>query len=415
VGTPSSEELAAVLQADHDRWIGSTFAELDQLVARLRSRPGDPNIEPIISNLQTFLETHVQHSEEEVVSQVLEEFLNLPLWKQRDQLFGLWVATQIAEAAGYHRLVFHPVNGGLRFRFAATHVATIRSEPPLYLFAELRTRATILFSKKRKRNIQPDWRIVREPVTERISQVLIVECKQYAKPSRKNFLEAAVDYAINSGNAEVILVNYGDMDADRLVSSVPGYLEEAWRKIGSRVTLLGSFRPAKSDVRERFRSLVARHVPAPLPSVLDGLAPPQEVAGEATFSLAWDDQAIDLDLHLIVSPAGDAAGHVFYGGLGSVATAPWIELLRDVKQGGQAPEVMRVGRWSDGRYELWVHNYTGGSGFPSSTTLTVQLNGSVVEVRPTDVRGAAWHALDIDGATRRMTIVNTMHSTLPAS
>jgi hypothetical protein len=77
----------------------------------------------------------------------------------------------------------------------------------------------------------------------------------YAKPSRKNFLEAVVDYAMNGGDATVALVNYGNMDEGALVANVPSTLQEAWAKVGHRISLIGGFRPQEAKARERFESV----------------------------------------------------------------------------------------------------------------------------------------------------------------
>jgi hypothetical protein len=159
--------------------------------------------------------------EQSVLERVLSEFLNLLLWKFRHQLFGIWTASQIAEVVGYNRMRFYPVEGALHFRFTDTHLASVCCEPRLHLYAELRTTAKTLFGKGRINSIQPDWRLVGEPITDQSSQLLIIECKQYAKPNTKNFLEAAVDYAANAGRAQVVLVNYGPMDEGRIRARVP--------------------------------------------------------------------------------------------------------------------------------------------------------------------------------------------------
>jgi len=206
------EFVRTVAGLDHDRLIRAMVTGLDHLALQLSSTEVQPEARSTVERLRDHLRLGMTEEEREEVVQHLDEFLNLPLWKSRDQLFGLWTASQIANVVGHSRINFYPINGTLRFRFAATHLATIRCEPRLHLYAELRTRAKGLVGEGRKRGIQPDWRIVGEPITDENSQLVIIECKQYAKPKSKNFLEATIDYATNSGRSQVILVNYGPLD-----------------------------------------------------------------------------------------------------------------------------------------------------------------------------------------------------------
>jgi hypothetical protein len=204
------------------------------------------------------------------------------------------------------------------------------------------------------------------------------------------------------------------MDAARLLSKIPDRLTKSWRTVHDRVTLLGGFRPAEAEVRRRFCDLLISQVPAKTAKTDNPLQLSGYPTSGAVVLLAWDDQLVDLDLHVVLSPKGRPASRIFYGGSGSLTAEPWVELERDVQQGGEAPEVLRVTRWLDGKYEVWVHNYTEGNGLPPSTALRVSVNHHAIDLKPAKAQGRAWHALDIDGATRSISVINTMHPTLPA-
>ena len=402
--TTEDDSLFQAARADHDRWTRSMVIGLDAL--RMAVSRGDEDALATIGELERHLKNHRHSVEEETLGSRLQEFLNLPLWKFRHQLFGLWTASQIADAVGYERMVFHPVNGALRFRFTDTHIATVSGEPRLHLYAELRTSASRVIGKGRVRGIQPDWRLVGEPITDQSSQVVIVECKQYAKAKRRNFLETVIDYAVNSGKAEVILVNYGEMNEARLHADLPAH-------VADRVTLIGGFRPSEIEARSRFREQVVSRIPAKAAerSALQPAGLDQAV--RFAFSLSWDGPGVDLDLHLLLPAAEGLPPRVFFGARGAIDAPPWAHLQEDVRQGDGAPEVLRLTRLVGGRYELWVNKYTEGDRFPQMTVLRADLGNQTIRLQPPHTAGRAWHVLDFDGGSGVATIVNAIHPLLP--
>jgi hypothetical protein len=55
--------------------------------------------------------------EGESLQRTLEDFLNLPIWKQRHELYSAWVSTQIVNALHDHAVEIHCVEGQLLFEF----------------------------------------------------------------------------------------------------------------------------------------------------------------------------------------------------------------------------------------------------------------------------------------------------------
>jgi len=412
---PVDGDLLVAIGANHDRWPKTVLVELDQLAHRLTTDKSDVAILEKIGQMEKHLRHHLAYADEEALRKNLEEFLNLPLWKARDQLFGLWTCAQITAAVGYDRVTFHTVNGGLHFRFRATHVATVRVEPPLHLFAELRTSAARLLGHGRTRGIQPDWRLVREPVSEESSQLLILECKQYARPSRRNFLEAVIDYATNSGDAKVALVNYGDMNADALLKNAPPRLEEPLAKVRERITLIGSFRPAEAEPRQRLKELVSSVLPVAVPQDSEqaaegnyeigdpeeGSEPESARPTRSTISLWWDAPDVDLDLTLVTPFAEDKGEHqVSYRARGRGDVAPWAALDEDIQSGGARPEVIHVTRWLRGAYRVLVTNFTAESSrnapkYPQTIRLEITIDGQRHEITPNGNNWITWRAADI--------------------
>jgi hypothetical protein len=410
---PIPDEFTRTVAAlDHDRLIMVMVTGLDYLALQLSSTDAQPEARSTVERLRDHLRLGMTEEEREEAVRHLDEFLNLPLWKSRDQLFGLWTASQIADVVGHSRITFYPINGTLRFRFAATHLATIRCEPRLHIYAELRTRAKGLVGEGRKRGIQPDWRIVGEPITDENSQAIIIECKQYAKPKSKNFLEATIDYAKNSGRSQVILINYGPLDEARMRSQVPQRLQDAWESVQGRIALIGNFKPDENEARVRFRELISA-----LPNIDQNpiweREGGQSLTGEWTVSLQWDAADVDLDLHLLIFSADDHPTHIYYGNTGILSTNPWCLLESDIMGGGSIAETLRGAKLLDARYQLWAHSYRGQEILRDTTKCRLQLGGQIIEVRPPNESGPVWHIGDFYGGSREIKIANIMHNRLP--
>jgi hypothetical protein len=408
------EFVRTVAGLDHDRLVRAMVTGLDHLALQLSSTDVQPEARSALERLRDHLRLGMTEEEREEAVRHLDEFLNLPLWKSRDQLFGLWTASQIADVVGHSRITFYPIDGTLRFRFAATHLATIRSEPRLHLYAELRTRAKGLLGKGRKRGIQPDWRIVGEPITHENSQVVIIECKQYARPKSKNFLEATIDYARNSGRSQVILVNYGPLDEARMRSQVPQRLQDAWESVQGRIALIGNFKPDEKETRVRFRELISANpkIDQDTTQVLEG---GHSLTGEWMVSLEWDDDDVDLDLHLLIFSKYDELTHIYYGNTGSLSTSPWCLLDSDIRGGGSVAETLRGAKFLNACYQLWVHSYRGQKILRDTTKCRLQLGSQIIELRPPNEDGGVWHIVDFYGGLREIEIANVMHKILPPS
>jgi len=118
----------------------------------------------------------------------LTEFLRLPLWQKRHELYSAWVSTQIIDAMEEADPRIHHSDGRLVFSFAGTHFATLeRTDPRLHVWAELRSPLAAPIGKGRKAGIQPDYTITREPIHGAGSAAVVVECKQYGKASPGTF------------------------------------------------------------------------------------------------------------------------------------------------------------------------------------------------------------------------------------
>lgn len=182
----------------------------------------------------------------EADAELLEKILSLPAWKQRHELYAVWVATEIIGSVPNHNVEIHAPDGVLEFGFKGTLLATIGGhEGDALLYAERREKLEKPLGKGRKGHVQPDYGIWRAGVCR-----LVVEVKHYKRTATRSFTEAMADYAAAHLQAEVALVNYGptsDM-LDKL-SGVPQSVRE-------RCCHIGYLTPPNAEARGRLSQLV---------------------------------------------------------------------------------------------------------------------------------------------------------------
>jgi hypothetical protein len=321
----------------------------------------------------------------------LSEFLQLPIWKQRYELYSNWVCTQIIRAIDDQAARVHADRGEIRFAFSGTHLATFDAfMPRLHLWAELRVPLEDPVGEHRSSAIQPDVTLLADPITARRSP-LAVECKQYKKASSKNFADAITDYAHGHAEARIILVNYGPARAATVLKHVA-------RDVVPRAVVIGDVRPGESKPLSVFRSEVRGAVGLPA----EFLSRPS-VCVPGQITLRWGTAPRDLDLHVSISRPGEEDHHIYHRNLGSLDAAPFCSLQRDVTD-GQGPEVITVTRWLPRTYEVVVNNYSneiplGGSG----AIITIDYEGTQVEFQcPEDITSQDWAVCSIDGASGEM-------------
>lgn len=244
-------ELLAGLASDH--WAYSVVQGIYRN-ASILSQSGTAEREANARSLQERIENvldKVPQIEFEGVDLIreLHDFLNLPVWQRRYELYSAWISTQILNALDDEPIRVHQIGNLLRFSFSGTHLATLDGHTPrIHLWAELRSSLKDPVGKGRKRSIQPDYSLVADPITSPESSLLEVECKQYRKPSAKNFADALTDYANGRPNSVVVLVNYGK--ANRKI------LDRVEPRLHPRVRIIGEMRPGVLKSNKEFRECV---------------------------------------------------------------------------------------------------------------------------------------------------------------
>lgn len=236
------EGIRPYVPTEHDRWIESMaanlaafeVADLDEqtkILAKLNSLLDGAELQP----------SHYAHSIDDLTA-----FLDLPIWKKRNELYSAWLLTQFLAAMEGHSITYHTEDGKLTFGFHATKFATIESTtPPVAITGERRIAATDLSGHGRKQGIQPDY-TVWTVGSDRC--VLAIECKHYKKGSYRNFHDALKDYAANLPEAQVFLGNYGPIpiliDAETRDGGMSGR-QFAWGNLNPDYpTITTSFRGA---------------------------------------------------------------------------------------------------------------------------------------------------------------------------
>lgn len=191
----------------------------------------------------------------------VERLLSLPAWKKRYELYGVWVASEIAQALEDHEITVNHSDGELKFAFKEARIMDVESaRPKVSLFSERRTPLANPVGKGRESAVQPDfglWACGSQPD----HCVMIIEVKHYKKRSRRNFRDALNDYARAHPGATVVLVNYGPVGSD--FSDLP-------KEINDRCIMIGHLNPENRSAGISFREAVRTCVGPPVIETIDG-------------------------------------------------------------------------------------------------------------------------------------------------
>jgi hypothetical protein len=187
----------------------------------------------------------------------LERILSLPLWRKRNELYVVWIATEIVDAVNDHDVELHHENGRIVFAFRETVVATIHStRPEVRLYAERRTPLVNPIGQGRSGNVQPDYSLWRGKDGQE-SCGLVVEVKHYLLPSPGRFREVLIDYGRAHANAKVVLVNHGHTGrTDKIPSAIT-----------DRCHVIGDLTVSHLPARGKLRGLVRDYVGPPVRAI----------------------------------------------------------------------------------------------------------------------------------------------------
>lgn len=320
---------------------------------------------------------------------MLKEFLMLPVWKHRYEVYSIWIFTYIVKDIPHECVKYHVKNGVLSFPFSGACLASVTlNSVTHHIWTELRTKAIVKpVGKGRTKSIQPDYSIVCGNPKNIMDSIMTIECKQYKRSSTYNFSSALIDYTCNRPMAAALLVDYGEIDIPKV--------EEAMAAIPrNRYELFSLCRPGTASA-DRFSNTVFQAL------IQRSNMVPISEHNSTIFSLFWDTEDPtgkfqDLDLHLILQQNGpdqvrclsycnDEIPGTQYGG--DMRITPGLEQI-----------VIR--HYESGIYDLWVNNYT--------STIPFELGKPVLAVTMPSERESIkiempyngddhwWHVLRID-------------------
>jgi hypothetical protein len=380
----------------HDGW-DVQFVDIVQRIA-YAAKTGSRDGKEMVAGIQFILSAFPSRQTQlEKKYSELSDVLSLPAWKQRHELYSVWVGTALLRVAKQrtNRLQFNPVNGVLSFAFGGSRLATYEWEGQQYdVWAEFRSDLTVR-SEKRKKGIQPDFRVMKATIggSDNAKTTFVLECKHYLKPSLSNFTQAAHDYSKTCANAKVFVVNHGPADHDLLASSLSD-------DIAGRVRFLGEMTPGTRKA-ELERAIGDTLFPAPPPSARPGdvsAVPAQAANGKSTHAgtirLAWDTPLRDIDLSVkAMDRRGNLQAEINYASLGALHENPYAQLQEDV-QSGPGAEQIDIQQWHFDRYQIVATNFSGAPEMlPGRLRCTVFLGQrcEIIEFPASGDPYAPWH------------------------
>ena len=286
--------------------------------------------------------------------ETIKDILNLPFWRKRYELYSAWIATQIVGALHDKEIEYNVRDNTLTFSFGGSKIATCKAfEPPLEIWAEVRTPYATPRGRSRKSHIQPDYTLAvaaagDESAKDINKSIVVIECKQYKRYNKRNFLSAVDDYAHGRPNAEVLLVNYGKIRGS--------LIDEVENDIRQRVGIYGSVYPETEDTRDfrkRIRKCVEKYYNQKQIVRMNCISDLP-----CSIVLKWKSSPRDLDLYLRVEEKRGELVEICYNNQGYVHQWPYAVLNQDDRQGNGEEEI-RISRWEDAAYEVLVSNYSG--------------------------------------------------------
>lgn len=297
--------------------------------------------------------------------QELLDLLTLPAWRRRHELYSVWVGTRILDVVerNAQEMYFHTVNGVLSFEFGGSRLASFNQDNrQLDVWAELRS-GLVGKSAKRKKGIQPDFRVLKTDLSKSINAqtIYIVECKHYLNSNTSNFTQAGVDYARSCPNSAVHIVNHGPAQESRLTAALPIELQ-------TKVGFIGEATPQLEAVSGVLGNAIRRALfPNPEPTFPSAVAsaPCTEIDRPVLGAdltgcvyLEWDKSLEDMDLALrVIGSDGQITESVDFRTRGALDVPPFALFDNDVRK-GPGEEHIDVRIWYFNRYELIATNYS---------------------------------------------------------
>jgi hypothetical protein len=398
--------LHLLARIDHDKWSSSFIKGLYSIVDQINK--SNPDLSSALSSeifsklteLYSSLETK-SIIKKDLVEEI-KEFLDLPIWKKRYELYSVWISTQIRLALDKHSVRIHQINQRIIFSFSGTHFATVDSlTPRLHIWSELRAPLYNPIGKSRKKAIQPDYSLVQDPISDSSSSIIEIECKQYKTASKTNFLHAVIDYAKGKPNAHIILVNYGII-GHKITESIPENIKE-------RVTMIGNMKPGSTTSINAFNNLIIRIIDKNYYSQnSEGGFSKLTLSTDDKIILSWESEPEDLDIYLGFEHSGQQY-QINYKTKGGTDVLPFAFLDNDMIS-GNGKEVITIKKWIGEKYTFSIHNYSNDTDLnKSKAKVTFKTSNKEFEFNcPDEGRGRWWHVFTVFPNENKLEVINKL-------
>lgn len=337
---------------------------------------------------------------------VWEEFLTLPVWKHRYEVYSVWIFTQIVMKIPDSCIKFHISKEILAFPFSGACLATATlNEVSFDIWTELRTVAVVApVGKGRKGAIQPDYSVVCGLPENVLDSIMVIECKQYKNASKRNFSQALIDYTNNRPTALVILADYGKVNVDSIVAGLKHIPE-------FRYKLFPECQPNSARSAQLSDSVFQTMMSKANLFQFDK-------NGVAVFSLYWcmghNSLNQDLDLYLFYTDNRLYQSHELSYKKCEIDGSQYSGDIR------HAPglEQIVIQDFHDGVYDLWVNNFSSKSFFQQGKPVVVvslPFMAESIKVEMPDCGNFEWwHILQIDSANNIIRIINKFVDASPS-
>lgn len=368
-----------LVHIEHDHWVPTCVSSIKKYL--------DQNNDDLISisdALDNILEKFRNKDlKRKTTTERFREYLQLPIWKYRHDLYSHWVCAAVVNALDDQAPVIHSFNDAIEFLFSGTHLATFDNfNPKIHLWTEFRTPLKKIVGKGRSSHVQPDIILRQDPLTAN-NNPMVIECKQYKKANNRSFGEAITDYANGHPKSIIILVDYGEVNQADVFKYVPVKLHE-------RSLVISKLHPANDAVLHKFQGYIREGLK------LDQLA--SSISNfESKLELKWGSKPLDLDLHLIIEPFRH---HLSYMNHGSLEEEPFAYLEND-DTNGNGHEVIIIKQWLAAKYKVEVINYSKDAPLGiSSAEIKFDIDGIIYCYScPADFKDDVWNVCTIDGYT----------------
>lgn len=355
--------------------------------------------EQIRHQLTKFLEAfHITDGYVEKNIQVWHEFLQLPVWEKRHEVYSIWIFTQIMASFPKECVKFRIKDGKLIFPFSGANLASVKLNKKVFdVWTELRTQAIVTpIGKSRKNAIQPDYSIVCGNENDIQDTVVVVECKQYKKANKKNFSEAIVDYADNRPKAKVLLVDYGEINLECIITAV--------KKVSQRrYDIFSKCRPQNENVAkfsETIRKFLYQYS-----DIFEA-----STKYSMRFVLSWDGISEAQDFDLYMNFIEDDKIHELSYRSQNIKGSKYSGDIR--KSPGE--EWIKVENWHQGVYDVWVNNYSDDINFTDGNPVVIVEREDIEQAIEIKLEKSYsnklnwWHILKIDTRLNIGYVINKM-------